>query len=64
VGVVGARSLSSMFWNWGVRELAREDAERYVERVEGNLAAVRIRVGLGSSTSPSRTRFSISNLNF
>jgi hypothetical protein len=38
-----------MFWNWGVRELAREDVERYVERVEGNLAAVRIRVGLGNN---------------
>jgi hypothetical protein len=31
--------------------------------VDGNLAVVRIGVGLGSSTSPSRTRFSIHNLN-
>jgi hypothetical protein len=31
--------------------------------VESNLAAVHIGVGLGSITSPSRTRFSIPNLN-
>jgi 2-polyprenyl-6-methoxyphenol hydroxylase-like FAD-dependent oxidoreductase len=31
--------------------------------VDGNLAVIRIGVGLGSSTSPSRTRFSIPNLN-
>jgi hypothetical protein len=31
--------------------------------VDGNLAVVRIGVVLGSSTSPSRTRFSIHNLN-
>jgi hypothetical protein len=31
--------------------------------VDGNLAVVRIGVGLGSSTNPSRTRFSIPNLN-
>jgi hypothetical protein len=31
--------------------------------VDGNLAAVRVRVGLGASLSPSRTRMSIPNLN-